>query len=345
MVAGGGPAGAAAAITAAKRGLNVVLFEKGWHNRRKPCGGLLPSAAVGTIEEVFGKAIPDVVYSHPRELGLFYSPPSGPVKGGRMRSYRLLNLQRALLDEWLRERVEDAGVEVIYDSALAGFEVGDSVKCIINGGDRGSSTVTSSYLVGADGVFSTVRRVLFGKPTAVMRVAQETWEIQGGASDLFYMLLDGRLTRTYGYLIPKGGCVEIGLGVEGDASEKMGMLRTELTGKFGIRLGRLVQRDGWAIPYGSVYRGVGNVLLAGDAAGFCNPLSGEGIRLGVESGEAAASAVADATVKGGDAMVLYSKYIEQIERLVRQVYEHSKDFTDEDREGFVEAELRRVSLS
>ncbi len=342
VVAGGGPAGAAAAIIAAKRGLSVVLIEKGGHNRQKPCGGLIPRVAVEAIEEVFGEGIPEAVFSAPRELGLFYSPPSGPRNGGRMRNYRLLNLQRAPFDEWLRGRAEAAGAEVIYDSALASFAAGDSVKCIINRGDVVSS-LTSSYLIGADGVFSTVRRGLYGVRADVMRVVQETWEAPGGVDDLFYVFLDGRLTRTYGYMIPKGECVEIGLGVEGDASEKMGMLRTLLSERLGVKLGKLVQRAGWAIPYGSIYKGAGNVLLAGDAAGFCNPLSGEGIRLSIESGEAAGTAVADAA-GGGDAVALYSRYVEQIDGLVRRVHEYSKDFTDEDREEFVRAELQRVNL-
>ena len=52
MVIGGGPAGAAAAIRAARGGAGVVLFEKGPHGRDKVCGDGLTPRAVAALEEL-----------------------------------------------------------------------------------------------------------------------------------------------------------------------------------------------------------------------------------------------------------------------------------------------------
>lgn len=341
IIVGGGPAGASAAVTAAKRGLSVALIEKGTRDRFKPCGGLLPKIAAEQISEVFGEPIPRRVFSTPGELGLFYAPPSGVQNGGEMRNYRLLNIIRSSLDEWLRGRAEAAGVHIIYESTLLGFEGDKSVSCRLSrGGSR--TKLTCRYLVGADGVFSTVRRGL-GEATRTLGVIQETWEAEG-VDDMFYMLLDGRLSDTYSYMIPKGGCVEVGLGATTDPCGRMYELRRVLADQFSVKFRSMLRRDGWAIPLGSTFRGGGSVLLAGDAAGFCNPFSGEGIRLGVESGEAAGSAVAEAINGGGDAFALYSQYVSQIERLVESVYAFSAGMTDERREKFVSDELWRVSL-
>ena len=47
LIIGGGPAGTAAGITAARAGLKVILFEKGPHGRDKVCGDGLTPRAIG----------------------------------------------------------------------------------------------------------------------------------------------------------------------------------------------------------------------------------------------------------------------------------------------------------
>ena len=51
-VIGGGPAGAATAIRAARAGAKVVVFEKGPHGRDKVCGDGLTPRAVGALQEL-----------------------------------------------------------------------------------------------------------------------------------------------------------------------------------------------------------------------------------------------------------------------------------------------------
>ena len=52
IVIGGGPAGAATAIRAARHGVNVSVFEKGQHGRDKVCGDGLTPRAVGALQEL-----------------------------------------------------------------------------------------------------------------------------------------------------------------------------------------------------------------------------------------------------------------------------------------------------
>ena len=52
LIIGGGPAGAAAAICAARAGANVVVFEKGPHGRDKVCGDGLTPRAVAALADL-----------------------------------------------------------------------------------------------------------------------------------------------------------------------------------------------------------------------------------------------------------------------------------------------------
>ncbi len=174
IVVGGGPSGSSAAATAAKRGLRVLLLERGGHSRFKPCGGLLPKAASDVVRDVFGSDIPSEVLSEPRSLGLFYVPPSGIANGGRPRNYRVTNLNRALFDEWLRIRAESLGVHVSYDTQLVNFNGRGPVKAEIIHSGVATEYVSAYGLVGADGVFSGVRNQLYNDKRRVMRVVQES---------------------------------------------------------------------------------------------------------------------------------------------------------------------------
>ena len=146
--------------------------------------------------------------------------------------------------------------------------------------------------------------------------------------------------------MPKGGFIEIGLGTsKGDRSileASLSRFRKMLASELGIELQSMIHSDKWAIPNGFIERGRGNILLVGDAAGFCNPFSGEGIRLGIESGGAAGQSIADSITEKVGAETKYTIHTKQLERLIKQVYDFSSHLTDKDREDFVRTELSRT---
>ncbi len=344
IVVGGGPAGSTTAICCASAGMNVLLLEKGQRNRYKPCGGVLPLVAPETIEDIVGDSIPDEVRINPAELGLYYVPPSGRKNSGRVKNYSIHNIERASFDQWLRDLARDTGADVKHNSQCVGVKKKDKFKIKIESGD-GTTYASSDYLVGADGVRSTVRSYLFPqKDTPMMIVGQEHWKANGDFEECFYGFFRGEVSVSYAYLIPKADSIIIGLGTEPHQKPNIAQLLIKfkkwLEIEFSFSPKQLLMKEAWSIPFGYFIPGEGNALLVGDAAGLCNPLSGEGIRLAVESAEAASTAILAADGEKEPAQI-FAKDIQGLVDMIAELNEFVRTVDDAGRERFVKDELLR----
>ncbi|MHA1949270.1 MAG: NAD(P)/FAD-dependent oxidoreductase [Candidatus Thorarchaeota archaeon] len=342
IVVGGGPAGSATAICCATAGRKVLLIEKGSQNRHKPCGGVLPLVAPEAIEDIVGASIPDDVRADPSELGLYYVPPSGRENSGRVKNYIIHNINRTPFDQWLRDLAEEAGVEVRYDTRCSGIIRTNQYKVHVDSKD-GESVEQAEFLIGADGVRSTVRDSLFikEKSTPMMIVEQEHWKAAGDFEECFYGFFRGDVSISYAYLIPKTDSFIIGLGAvphqEPNVVQLLDRFRIWLNDEFSFSPKQLVKREAWSIPFGYFIPGEGKALLVGDAAGLCNPLSGEGIRLAVESAEAAASAIQS----DQNPIEQYYRDVRGLSMMIAELNEFVRTVDDEGREEFVRHELTR----
>ncbi|MHA1768533.1 MAG: NAD(P)/FAD-dependent oxidoreductase [Candidatus Thorarchaeota archaeon] len=344
IVVGGGPGGSATAIGCASAGMDVLLIEKGPKNREKPCGGVLPLVAPETIEDIVGDTIPDDVREEPSELGLYYVPPSGRANGGRVRNYKIHNVNRGLFDQWLRDLSEDSGVDVRHETTLTSVKTTVDHQATIRTGTE-SFSVTSTFLVGADGVRSLVRRILFPDLKAPpMIVEQEHWRAEADIEDCFYGFFRGDVSDSYAYLIPKADSVIIGLGVVPhsvpNVVERIDRFRQWLVQDFEFIGRERIKREMWSIPFGYFVPGRERVLLVGDAAGLCNPLSGEGIRLAVESGEAASNAIIQSDYTD-DPLPRYVRNISGLAGMIEELNRFVRSLDDDGREEFVRNEIER----
>lgn len=346
IVVGGGPAGTASALECSKLGLRVLLMERERRNRHKPCGGVLPPACTTIIQETFGTDIPRSAICSPETLGLYYVPPSGRKNGGCMRNYRLLNINRDPFDQWLRDLAEESGVQVWYGTEFLKLQLSEPVQ-VLTKKDGETIKVTTRYLIGADGVYSRVRRALYGgTKIGTLTVLQEHWKAEGDFGDCFYAFFCGDISPTYAYVIPKNDLYVVGTGVpethHTSVSTAINRFKEWLVEEFAFKASSLERRETWAIPYGFVFEGEGNVILAGDAAGFCNSLSGEGIRLAIESSVAAGRAIQAAISYDRPLVTTYREHVNWITSFVRQTYQFATSLTDDDREEFVKSELARI---
>jgi geranylgeranyl reductase family protein len=346
IVVGGGPAGAATAINCAGAGRDVLLLERGERNRHKACGGVLPLVAPETIEDIVDSQIPEEVTIEPQHLGLFYVPPSGRKNGGRVQGYKIHNIDRDGFDQWLRDLAEDAGAEVKYESQMTELHIESEHKVAVES-KNGDFSAKSEYLVGADGARSSVRRHLHSEEKVpLLLVGQEHWDAKGDFEDCFYGFFRDDISIAYAYLIPKNDSMILGLGTvphqDPSIAELLVRFKEWLRDEFSFSAKSLLRREVWAIPFGYFQPGRDKALLVGDAAGLCNPLSGEGIRLAVESAEAAATAITNPETQNGP-LEGYTRDIRGIADMVGELNRFVRQLDNAGREEFVREELSRGS--
>jgi len=345
---GAGPSGISTALKCAEQGYNVLIIEREKYGRSKPCGGILPLVCQDILDYEFGLRIPSDVLSFPQTLGLFYVPPSGRENSGVLRNYKLLNINRSIFDAWLCSVAIKKKIPILFNTAFLEFrEEEKDFKVLVKAGNDILKFKTR-YLIGADGALSNVRRHIFSfSDFGIAGILQEHWEAKGDFGEYFYMfLLSKNVTPIYGYVIPKNNLFIIGVGVPRDEIRKLQeyleRFKKVLSDEYNFVPISLIKKEVGFIPQGTIVEGKNNVIFVGDAGGFCNPFSGEGIRLAIETGIAASSAVVQADTNGEPLTVAYRQNVESIVDFILNVHKFMLNLnSDETRENFIRSELSR----
>jgi geranylgeranyl reductase family protein len=299
-VIGGGPAGAATAIRAARAGAKVVVFEKGPHGRDKVCGDGLTPRAVGALQEL---EIPYEEEAH-RIDGL-------RMIAGRQRRQlpwpehgRFPNhgavWPRKRLDAHLIDAAEKAGAELVYETEALPILDGHVVRGVTAGG----RTVQADLTVVAAGAQGKAARMLGAErdPDEPFGLAIRAYVESPRHADrhleacLTLRDRSGTAVPGYGWMFPCGdGTVNIGVGAlstmkrfsDLNLNTLLDDYRALVRDEWGV--GEYLARPrAWRLPMSSVKRHGPGWVAIGDAAGLVNPMNGEGIDYGLESGMLAA---------------------------------------------------------
>jgi len=315
LVIGAGPAGSAAAAWAARAGLDVTLVDAERFPRDKPCGdGLTPRA----IAELDGLGMSGWLEGRARNFGLraagfgqvLYLPwPGGslPSRGGAA--------PRLELDAAIRQVAIDSGAVPVEGCRAVDVQIDQGrVRGVRLVSGKGASAqehvITCQRLIVADGARSQLGRHL-GRTwhrTTAYGVAARGYVKSHRSDDPWissHLELrgeQGELLSGYGWIFPLGdGEVNIGVGTLATAKHPADVNLRGLIQHYAD-----AQRSEWELegeirapwsallPMGGAVSGVAgpNWMLVGDAAGCVNPLNGEGIDYGLETGRLAAQVLA-----------------------------------------------------
>lgn len=289
VVVGGGPSGATAARHCSLKGLKTLLLEKARVPRYKPCAGGVTIAAFQELGFALEDGVVDRECCGARVQVKDFCK---EVTAGRPLFY---TVDRGLFDEYLVRQAAAAGTEVHDGEGAVGIER-ERTGVVVR---TGKENYKANLVVGADGYFGIVRKALNREFAAdeVMFCALCEVELDEEEIDRRYgnllLVHYGFVGRGYAWIFPKRGCVSAGIGGAFSQSRELPARLREFVSLHG--LDDRVEIKGGFVPVTRFRHPVYDerVMLAGDAAGFVDSFTGEGIRYAILSGKIAAETAAE----------------------------------------------------
>lgn len=277
LVAGGGPIGLATGLYAARAGLDVGIREPRAGVIDKACGeGLMPGA-VAALREL------DVALEGHPLAGIRYLDGTRSAEA-RFRHGSGLGVRRTVLHAALLDRVGDADIAVDHRRVCEVVDRGDHL--LVDG-------EPTRYLIAADGLHSPVRRMLgLDRPPVRTRRYGLRCHVRIPPWTRFVEVHWAAVGEAY---VTPVSDDEIGVAVLSAERRPLAAL-LEAFPLLAARIDRHVtSRTLGAGPLRQRARRrvAGRVLFVGDAAGYVDALTGEGIALGLAQARAAVAAVAD----------------------------------------------------
>ena len=333
-VVGAGPAGTAAAITLARAGIDVTVFDKARFPRDKTCGDGLTTLALRQLEAL--GLDPSTVGSWIDVDECWVTGPSGhsihlrmpPASQGRFAAVATrLDLDAALVDLARKE-----GATVLDGTGvLDATEDGEGVELLLAGDspdrdDADDRRVRARFVVAADGMWSPVRRALGlaepGYRGEWHAFRQYVRDVGDRAATELHVRFEADLLPGYFWSFPiEGRRANIGFGIQRGGKVPvgdMGPLWEDLLRRPAIRdlLGPDATPEGphraWPIParIDVATAATTRTLFVGDAVGACDVMTGEGIGQALLTGMRAAECIRDRAALG-DAAARYSAVVDE----------------------------------
>lgn len=319
VIVGASIAGAGTAIHLANAGVKVALIDRATFPRRKVCGeGLFPLGR----QHLEALNVPGIMPPHSADLmRLRLTLGSHSAEGNLSpKGHRGLGINRSTLDAALVEKAASVGVEVVLGVTVTGLETNrtGSFEAALAEGHRFPGRV----VVAADGLRSRLRNQngLDAKKSSRRYGVAAHAHVPAAAGDR----VDVYVGRGYeAYITPVGPSeVNLALLLDGDTANSFGGALRE---RFCDLLASVLPEYTYSLieeprltgpfPAGSRRQWQRNLLLVGDASGFFDGITGEGMSLALRSAPLAAGAIQRYLASGSEqGFATFEKQVKKMRR-------------------------------
>jgi len=321
VVVGAGPAGSTAAKFLSEKGVKVLLIDKYKFPRDKPCGGGIPVKVLKRfkyIQEDWIESYSYAAYGYSSSL-----------------KYKLeLCRDEPLIAMILRKKFDYELVKLAINCGTTFMDgisakdikiLDDKAKILLENG----TNIESEIVIGADGVWSIIAKKsgLRQNTKNICMCLFEEYPMSSKTLDQYldekrycYIHINVNKTAGYGWVFPKKEHVNIGI-TEFKQALDPSKAKTNLKDTYesyikilkknkvvpeNLKIGRIRGAELPTCPFEKTYSD--RVILCGDAAGFANPISGEGIYYAMSSGKIAAEVIIKALETNNTNKEFLSRY-------------------------------------
>lgn len=290
-VIGSGPAGASTAFHLAQNGISTVIIEKETLPRYKTCGGGFVFRGRKNLPFDISEVVEKEFYSVDIFLGEklhFTTVREDPT---------ISMIMRDSFDNLIVEKSKEYGAELLEDHKLLGLHFeSDKIRLETSQGE-----VSADFVIAADGALSpTAKFAGWKKDTRKLLPALE-YEVEVSDEDFERLSKVARfdidaIPYGYAWVFPKKNHLSIGIASARRAKINLKKFYQEYLETLDIKEVLSESQHGFQIPVSPRTDGFvrNGVFLIGDAAGFADPITAEGISNAIYSGKLAAEAIIEA---------------------------------------------------
>ncbi|TAD80531.1 MAG: NAD(P)/FAD-dependent oxidoreductase [Oscillatoriales cyanobacterium] len=352
LIVGAGPAGVAASIALSQRGIAHALIDRALFPRNKVDGNAFGQDLLAALDRL-NRA--DIMQALLASEHLLACADGAWLFGDRGDRYQpslakgvgqapIYTMDRQAMDALLLSFVDRSQVDLRLGSEMVALQQeGDRIAAVLKVDDR-TEVIRAKLVIGADGARSRVASILLNRvedPTDLALTGQTYYRNVAGFEqphiEAHYIqpLLPGFL-----FIAPLAqGLFKVGLGTRAD---RLGNNATQLETLFNQAIAakpwlqdrfsaaeRVTDLEAWPMTFGGsagLARSGDRVLLVGDAAGLCNPLTGFGTAKAIDSGRMAAAVAAAAIASGQFDRATLAGYDRDLQRAFDREFQFSRRF-------------------
>ena len=294
VIIGSGPAGASAAFELAKSNLKVAIIEKEQLPRYKTCGGGFVYRGRRHLPFDISEAVEREFF----DVDIRFDAKKLAFKTERKRPI-ISMIMRDNFDHLITKKAKKLGVTIFEEEQLLALELGEIAKLKTSRRD-----ITSKFVIAADGALSPTSKMAGWQETRMMCPALE-YEIKVPDADFKRLSNSARfdidvVPYGYGWCFPKANHLSVGVGNFMKAKKGIDLKSHYQTYLKALGITEVLESEahGFIIPISPRKDGFvkQNVFLCGDAAGFADPVTAEGISNAIYSGILAAQSIAESDV-------------------------------------------------